>query len=87
MSEKALAASMERTVADINRLLDETKNKLDCATDTDLAESLGVGASRICNYRKGRTLPNAWMARRIGRVLDVPPAEIVAAIRRAKRPE
>lgn len=85
MSEKALAPSMERTVADINRLLDETKNKLDCATDTDLAASLGVGASRICNYRKGRTLPNAWMARRIAQALEVAPTEIVAAIRKTKR--
>lgn len=71
-------------MSDINRLLDETKNKLDCATDTDLAESLGVGASRICNYRKDRTLPNAWMARRIARILDLPAGDIAGTIRRAR---
>lgn len=55
-------------------LLDAVKGALDCATDSELADALGVGASRICNYRKRRTLPNLWMARVIARALKMPPA-------------
>ena len=61
---KSAAAS-----AVINRLLDAAKDKLACTTDTEMADVLGVGASRICRYRKGRSVPNRWMARRIAAVL------------------
>lgn len=62
-------------------LLDEAKDKLDCASDSELASALGVSASRICNYRKGRALPNAWMARRIARVLKAQAVEVLLRIR------
>ena len=68
----------------MNELLDAAKDKLDCATDSELANALGVGPSRICNYRKGRTLPNTWMARRIARALRASSADIVARIRHQK---
>ncbi len=68
----------------IDRLLDSAKHALDCANDSELAKALGVGATRICNYRKGRALPNPPMARRIAQVLDVPAASVVATIRRQK---
>ena len=62
-------------------LLDAAKDRLDCATDSELALALGVSASRICNYRKGRALPNAWMARRIARVLKTQAVEVLLRIR------
>ena len=65
-------------------LLDAVKDALDCATDSELADALGVGASRICNYRKGRTLPNLWMARVIARALKMPAATVIASIRRER---
>lgn len=65
-------------------LLDAAKVALDCANDSELADALGVSASRICNYRKGRTLPNLWMARRLARILRVAPAEVITRIRREK---
>lgn len=65
-------------------LLDAAKAALDCATDSELAETLGVGASRICNYRKGRTIPNLWMARRLAYTLKMPPAKLILALRREK---
>jgi DNA-binding XRE family transcriptional regulator len=68
----------------MNELLDAAKAKLDCATDSELAQALGVGPSRSCNYRKGRTLPNIWMARRIARALRLSPAAVVTLIRRER---
>ncbi len=65
-------------------LLDAAKHKLDCATDSELALALGVSASRICNYRKGRALPNAWMTRRIARVLKSRAVEVLLRIRRER---
>lgn len=68
----------------IDRLLDIAKRALDCANDSELANALDVGATRICNYRKGRALPNAAMARRIAHALDVPASWVTATIRRQK---
>ena len=68
----------------MNELLDAVKDTLDCANDSELADALGVSATRICNYRKGRNFPNHWMARRIARALNAPWAEVVALIRSAK---
>lgn len=68
----------------IDRLLDSTQHALDCANDSELAAALGVGATRICNYRKGRALPNPPMARRIAQALNVPARSVVATIRRQK---
>ena len=65
-------------------LLDEAKRKLDCANDAELADALEVYPSRISNYRRGNTLPNAWMTRRIARVLDVSPGYVVAVLRRQR---
>ena len=66
-------------------MLDAAKAALDCATDSELAEALGVGASRICNYRKGRTIPNLWMARRLAYTLKIPPAKLILALRRERK--
>ena len=68
----------------MNELLNAAKERLDCATDSELADALGVGPSRICNYRKGRTLPNTWMARRLASVLKASPGAVVAYIGRKK---
>jgi len=76
---------MKAAADSINRLLDAAKDKLACATDTELADVLGVGVSRICNYRKGRAIPNRWMARRIAHVLKLEPATVVLAITPRRR--
>ncbi|HET7199041.1 MAG TPA: helix-turn-helix domain-containing protein, partial [Burkholderiales bacterium] len=68
----------------IDRLLDRAKRVLDCANDSELAKALGAGATRICNYRKGRNMPNPAMARRIARALGLPAPWVIAAIRRQK---
>ena len=65
-------------------LLDAAKDKLGCVTDSELAFALGVSASRISNYRNGRALPNAWMARRIAGVLKTQAVEVLARIRRER---
>ncbi len=49
----------------IDRLLDSAQRALGCANDSELAKALGVGATRICNYRKGRSLPLRAEARRM----------------------
>jgi len=46
--------------------------------------SRSAGPSRICNYRKGRTLPNTWMARAIASALKLAPVAVVTRIRREK---
>lgn len=66
----------------MNDLLDALKNSLDCATDSELADVLGVLPSRICNYRKGRCFPNIRLARRMARILKLQPAVLIASIRR-----
>lgn len=77
--------SVLRVAGLMNALLDAAKAKLDCATDSELASALGVRASRICNYRKGRALPNAWMARRIARALKARPGDVMLHIHRVRK--
>ena len=68
----------------LHRLLDAARDALDCVNDSELADALGVGAARISNYRKGRSLPNPVMARHLARVVKLPPGVVVAAMRRQK---
>lgn len=68
----------------LHRLLDAARDALDCVNDSELADALGVGAARISNYRKGRSVPNPVMARHLARVVKLPPGVVVAALRRQK---
>ena len=78
-----MAANKNKVIsfATVNELLDALKDSLHCATDAELARALCIGQSRICNYRKGRCLPEIALARRMARILKVRPAAFIARVR------
>jgi transcriptional regulator with XRE-family HTH domain len=67
-----------------NEYLDAAKEALDCATDAELASRLGVVNSRISNYRRNRSIPNAAMARTIARALKIQSGKVIADMRQER---
>ena len=72
-----------------NTLLDELKEAHGIESDYALKDLLGVESSGLSNYRHLRSQLSDEMALRVAKLLDRPPAPILAmlAAERAKDPE
>ena len=72
-----------------NVLLDELKKAIGIESDYALKKVLGVEATTISNYRQLRSQLSDEMALRVAKLLNRPPAPILAALaaERAKDPE
>jgi len=60
-----------------NVLLDELKTQLELTSDYQLAKFLNVGASRISNYRNGRSVLDWEMAFKIADLLKLDDQDVV----------
>ncbi|MDV6251082.1 helix-turn-helix domain-containing protein [Vibrio sp. EA2] len=60
-----------------NVLLDQLKIQLELTSDYQLAKFLDVGASRISNYRNGRSVLDWEMAFRIADLLGLDDQDVV----------
>jgi transcriptional regulator with XRE-family HTH domain len=58
--------------------LDECKQRLEIARDTDLAAALGVTKSQISLFRSGSNYLGDESARRVAEVLGIEPAYVIA---------
>ncbi len=60
-----------------NVLLDQLKTQLELGSDYQLAKFLNVGASRISNYRNGRSVLDWEMAFKIADLLELNDQDVV----------
>ena len=60
-----------------NVLLDQLKTQLELTSDYQLAKFLNVGASRISNYRNGRSVLDWEMAFKIADLLELNDQDVV----------
>lgn len=65
---------------DINTLLDDVKAKLGAKTDYRLSKILEIPESDLSNYRKGKTVPDAYACFKFGEVLGKSPTVLIAQI-------
>lgn len=72
-----------------NIVLDELREAKGIVSDYGLAKLLEVRPQTISNYRRDRTQLSDEMALRVARMMDRPPASLLAelAAERAKHPE
>ncbi len=69
---------------DSNAWLDQVRQAHGLTSDYQLSKLLGVGSSRIGNYRSGRSEFDEDMAARVGAALQVHPAHVLATVRAGK---
>ncbi|RQW61022.1 transcriptional regulator [Vibrio viridaestus] len=67
-----------------NTLLNRVKQELNLGTDYQLAKLLGVGTSRIANYRSGRSVLDWDMAFKLGDLLHEDDENVVHGLMHEK---
>ena len=65
----------------VKKLLDAAKAATCSETDYKLAKSLGIPNARICDYYKGRRVPDEFACLKIAEALDLPLSQVIATVK------
>lgn len=63
---------------EINKLLDDCKEKLQVETDYKLAKITGIPTMRLSNYRAGNRIPDAYACSKIAEILGMDEMVLIA---------
>ncbi|HSI23794.1 MAG TPA: helix-turn-helix domain-containing protein [Methylophilaceae bacterium] len=63
---------------EINKLLDDCKEKLGIESDYRLARIVDISDQRLSDYRRGKRIPDAYACSKIAEVLEVDEMKLIA---------